>query len=58
MGWSLPGILRFLPSPTVVPWDQIAETLRQVPDGGALLDVGAAGRRITPQVTTFDLFCS
>jgi len=54
VGWGLPGILRFLPKPTVVPRPQIPRTLAMLPPGGRLLDVGAGGRRITPGITTFD----
>jgi SAM-dependent methyltransferase len=54
MGWKLPGILRFLPKPTVVPDPQIPRTLGQLPPDARILDVGAGGRRITPSVVTFD----
>lgn len=54
MGWGLPGILRFLPSPTVVPVSQISKTLQLLPKNARLLDVGAGGRRITPTIVTFD----
>ena len=55
MGWGLPGILRLLPSPTITPRDHIAATLKLVPDGAKILDVGAGGRRIVPGITTFDM---
>ncbi|HXG08813.1 MAG TPA: class I SAM-dependent methyltransferase [Gemmataceae bacterium] len=54
MGWGLPGILRFLPHPTVVPRDQIACTLGMLSPGARVLDVGAGGRRIAPGVVTLD----
>jgi SAM-dependent methyltransferase len=56
MGWSLPGILRFLPKPTVVPRPQIPKTLGMLPPAARILDVGAGGRRITPGIVTFDAF--
>jgi SAM-dependent methyltransferase len=56
MGWSLPGILRFLPKPTVVPRPQIPRTLGLLPPKARILDVGAGGRRITPEIITFDAF--
>ena len=54
MGWSSPGILRFLPRPTVVPRNRVAETLAMLPAGAQVLDVGAGGRRVTPDVVAFD----
>jgi SAM-dependent methyltransferase len=54
MGWGLPGILRYLPSPTIVPRDEIGITLGMLPDGARALDVGAGGRRIRPHIETFD----
>jgi SAM-dependent methyltransferase len=54
MGWGLPGILRYLPAPTVVPRPQIPRTLQMLPAGSRILDVGAGGRRIAPGVVTFD----
>jgi SAM-dependent methyltransferase len=54
MGWGLPGILRYLPSPAVVPIDHLGATLRGLPDDARILDVGAGGRRVAPQVKTFD----
>lgn len=54
MGWTLPGILRFLPSPTVAPRKEVQRTLELLPAGARILDVGAGGRRITPGVVTFD----
>jgi SAM-dependent methyltransferase len=54
MGWGLPGILRYLPSPTVVPDAQVPRTLSMLAEGSRILDVGAGGRRITPGVVTCD----
>lgn len=56
MGWTLPGILYFLPKPTVVPRPQIPRTLDMLPPDARILDVGAGGRRITPRVITLDAF--
>lgn len=58
MGWGLPKTLRYLPSPTLVITDQVERTLKQLTDSAQLLDVGAGGRRITPQTTTFDAAAS
>jgi len=54
MGWGLPGILRFLPSPALVPIDHLKATLQALPADAKILDVGAGGRRVAPQVRTFD----
>src|SRR5262249_42976946 len=54
MGWGLPGILRYLPSPTVVPRKQIPGTLALLATGAKICDVGSGGRRITPDVVTVD----
>ena len=54
MGWGLPGILRYLPSPTLVPRPQILMTLSMLSPDARILDVGAGGRRITPHIVTFD----
>jgi SAM-dependent methyltransferase len=56
MGWGLPGILRLLPKPTVVPIKHIPRTLEMLPPGSKILDVGAGGRRIVPEIVTFDAF--
>jgi SAM-dependent methyltransferase len=58
MGWGLPGILRLLPSPTVVPKNQIAETLAILPANARICDVGAGGRRITPDVIAVDFIAA
>ncbi len=54
MGWGLPGILRFLPSPTFVPINHLSKTLATLPIGASILDVGAGGRRIVESVVAFD----
>ena len=54
MGWGLPGILRLLPSPTLVVVDHVAETLKNLAAEARILDVGAGGRRISPNIVTFD----
>jgi|GEM_PF-5096218 hypothetical protein len=56
MGWGLPRNLRWLPSPTRVPIDHILRTLAQVGPAALILDVGAGGRRIPPDVVTVDAF--
>jgi SAM-dependent methyltransferase len=58
MGWGLPGILKWLPAPTVVPRREIEKTLVGLPAGARILDVGAGGRRIRNDVETFDLMPS
>lgn len=54
MGWGKIGILKFLPSPTLVTRDHIAETLALLSGGASVCDVGAGGRRIIPDVKTVD----
>jgi SAM-dependent methyltransferase len=54
MGWGLPGILQYLPSPALVPVDHLGATLRSLPSNCDILDVGAGGRRVAPNVKTFD----
>jgi SAM-dependent methyltransferase len=56
MGWGLPGILGYLPNPSVVPRPQLPKTLAMLPPGAKVADVGAGGRRITPDVTAVDAF--
>jgi SAM-dependent methyltransferase len=58
MGWGLPPSLRWLPSPTLVPIDHIQRTLAQVGPAASILDVGAGGRRIRPDVVTVDAFAA
>lgn len=54
MGWGLPGILRYLPSPTFQPRHEVDQTLNMLPLGAKILDVGAGGRRMRSDVVTFD----
>jgi len=54
MGWTLPGILRYLPSPTIVTGSQIEDTLALLNPGATICDVGAGGRRLHPKVVTVD----
>lgn len=54
MGWGLPGLLRYLPSPAVVPVDHLQITLSELSGDANILDVGAGGRRVAPNVKTFD----
>jgi SAM-dependent methyltransferase len=56
MGWEFPGILRYLPSASLVPHDEIAKTLALIPSNARICDVGAGGRRVTPTVITVDAF--
>ena len=54
MGWGLPGILRYLPTPALVPVDHLQATLTGLQADACILDVGAGGRRVAPHVKTFD----
>jgi SAM-dependent methyltransferase len=54
MGWSKPGILRYLPNATIVPQPHISKTLKLLKPGASICDVGAGGRRIAPGVVTVD----
>ena len=54
MGWKLPGVLRYLPSPTLVAIDHLQQTLAMLPVNAQIVDVGAGGRRIVPDVLTID----
>jgi SAM-dependent methyltransferase len=54
MAWGLPGVLRFLPNPTIVPRKRIPQTLALLTPTARICDVGAGGRRITPNVVTVD----
>lgn len=56
MGWGLPGILGYLPNPSVVPRKQVARTLSMLRPDARVCDVGAGGRRITPNVVAVDAF--
>lgn len=52
MGWKRPGILNFLPSPTVTPRNELGRTLDLL-DSDAKI-VGAGGRRVTQNSLTVD----
>jgi SAM-dependent methyltransferase len=54
MGWHLPGILGLLPQPSIVVRPNIQRTIDLLPPLARVLDVGAGGRRIVPQVITVD----
>jgi SAM-dependent methyltransferase len=54
MGWGLPGVMGYLPNPSITPVSQIARTLALLPPEARICDVGAGGRRITPNVVTVD----
>jgi SAM-dependent methyltransferase len=54
MGRKLPGILRFLPGPTIVPRERVSATLKALAPDRRILDVGAGGRRIVPDVIALD----
>src|SRR3972149_11322683 len=56
MGWvSLKkGAHRLLPGLTIQPVDRVAATLAMLPAGARLCDIGAGGRRITPETFTID----
>jgi Methylase involved in ubiquinone/menaquinone biosynthesis len=56
MGWEFPGILRYLPSATLVPRDEIATTLAMLPRDARICDIGAGGRRLTQTVVAVDAF--
>lgn len=54
MGRSLPGILGYLPQPSIALKDTIQETLQGLPPGARVLDVGSGGRVIVPGIITLD----
>ncbi len=54
MGRSLPGILGYLPQPSIALRQNIEKTLQELPPDARLLDVGAGGRIIAPGVVTLD----
>lgn len=54
MPWIKQGLGRFIPSPTWQPFPPLAETVRLLPPGARIVDVGAGGRRITPGTLTVD----
>jgi len=54
MPWITQGSGRFIPTPTWQPFPPIPDTLRLLPPGARVVDVGAGGRRITPDTITVD----
>ncbi len=56
MPWmpALGGFRRFVPSMTALAHDAVAETLAMAPPGASIVDLGAGGRRITPDTFTVD----
>jgi SAM-dependent methyltransferase len=54
MGRRLPGILGYLPQPSIALRKNIERTLQELPPGARLLDVGAGGRVIAQGVITLD----
>jgi SAM-dependent methyltransferase len=56
MPWISQGSGRFIPTPTWQPFPAIPQTLRLLPPGAVVVDVGAGGRCITPDTITVDRF--
>src|SRR5262245_52377844 len=54
MPWIKQGPGRFTPTPTWQPFPPLPETIRLLPSGALTVDVGAGGRRITPETLTID----
>jgi len=54
MPWIHQGAGRLTPTPTWQPYPPLRETLHRLPAGALILDVGAGGRRITPDTITVD----
>ena len=54
MPWLKHGINRFIPSVIWQPRPQVPVTLQELPADGIILDVGAGGRQIAPQVIGVD----
>lgn len=50
------GVHRMLPSLTVQPVYKVGETLKLLPEGAKICDIGAGGRKITPDTYTIDGF--
>jgi SAM-dependent methyltransferase len=58
MGWITlrSGLHRLLPSLALQAKNKVADTLRLLPDGARICDIGAGGRKITPDTFTVDGF--
>lgn len=58
MGWITlrSGLHRLLPSLALQVRDKVSDTLRLLPDGARICDIGAGGRKITPDTFTVDGF--
>jgi len=54
MPWIKQGPGRFTPAPTWQPFPPLPETIRRLPRGALMVDVGAGGRRLTPETLTVD----
>jgi SAM-dependent methyltransferase len=54
MPWIKQGLGRLTPTPTWQPFPPLPETIGLLPRGALLVDVGAGGRRITPETLTID----
>jgi SAM-dependent methyltransferase len=54
VAWGLPGILRYLPHPTLVVRREIERTLEALPSNARVCDIGSGGRRMAPHVITVD----
>lgn len=55
MAYELPGMLRYLPNPSLVPRPEIPRTLALLKPNARLCDIGGGGRRIAPGVVTVDI---
>ncbi len=54
MPWVRTGVNRLVPRVTWQPHPEVPRTLELIPPEGVIVDVGAGGRRITPQVVAVD----
>lgn len=52
------GFHKVLPGLTVQPGNKVAGTLKMIPPGARICDIGAGGRKITPATFTIDGFVS
>lgn len=58
MPWQKHGVNRLMPSVVRQSRPQVPVTLRDMPEEGIILDIGAGGRQITPDVIGWTLFHS